>query len=90
MKSRTITGWKVHYVDEQGASAEVLENFGDDIASAMKSLLEEGNSPAAAYKIVTDGLYADADEHRAYLKTLAENRSRRGRRASRRASGRRR
>lgn len=78
----TITHWRNQYAKRLSLPTSVFTDFGDDIAMAMKQMVESGKSPAEAYKIVTNGLYA---EERAIAANRGRKRtSRRNKRTSRR------
>lgn len=76
--SSTITSWRNQYAEKYGVAREKIAFFGDDIADAMLKLIESGRTPREAYKIITNGLYAEE-------RAIAANRGRRRKRTSRRA-----
>lgn len=74
----TITHWRNQYAQTAGLPTQVFTDFGDDIAHAMLKMIQSGKSSAEAYKIITNGLYAEE-------RAIAANRGRRRKRTSRRA-----
>jgi hypothetical protein len=78
----TIIGWREKYAQTYRIPNEALRDFGDDIAHAMKGLIESGKSPKAAYDIIINGLY---DRERAVAANRRRKRtSRKNKRGSRR------
>lgn len=81
MSSR-ITRWRGEYAAKYRVPSDVFASFGDDVADAMLKLIESGRSPREAYRVITNGLYAEQ-------RAIAANRrfkrtSRRNKRTSRR------
>lgn len=80
--SSRITRWRGEYASKYHVHPEVFARFGDDVADAMLNLIRSGRTPTEAYKIITNGLYAEQ-------RAIAANRrfkrtSRRNKRTSRR------
>jgi len=76
--AQTITRLRAEYSRQYRVPQDTLASFGADVAHAMMRSLKAGKSPAEAYKIIMNGLYAEA-------RAIAANRSRGRKRTSRRA-----
>jgi len=77
-----ITRWRSEYATKYGVPPLAFAHFGDDVADTMLNLIRAGRPASEAYKIITNGLYA---EQRAIAANRGRKRtSRRNKRTSRR------